>query len=76
MTLETGAVDESNDSPDESLQAAVVQVVNHMQHLEALLHVWLLTAVGGVTGTPAKPDVRSANPWADSPEGMLTRGTA
>src|SRR2546422_6828742 len=77
VTLEAVRVDDADDAPDEPLQPARVQLVNHMQHLQASPHPWPLSAVAGVGGVRLQnPDVSSTNPFADSPAGTLSRGTA
>ena len=61
MALEPVGGEAFDERADQPFQAAVIQLVHHMNDSEPSRH---------------RPDDRITNPFADSPEGMFSRGTA
>src|SRR3989449_8881069 len=67
VAVEPITIGESDDVPDQALEAAVVKPVDYMQDPQAPPpHAAL----------PVRPEVRSAKPFSDKPEGTLRRGIA
>ncbi len=61
VALELVGGEELDEGGDEPLQAAVIELVHHMENLETSRH---------------RPEDRMTNPFSDNPEGMFSRGTA